>query len=52
MRQRLKKWGCYAIIIVLLQYVVTVFLNGPGIEASSHVDQTCVKVRISTEDEE
>ena len=52
MRQRLKKWGCYAIIIVLLPYVVTVFLNGPGIEASSHVDQTCVKVRISTEDEE
>ena len=52
MRQRLKKWGCYTIIIVLLPYVVTVFLNGPGIEASSHVDQTCVKVRISTEDEE
>ncbi|MDY2813427.1 MAG: SpoIID/LytB domain-containing protein [Dorea sp.] len=48
MWQKLKKWGCYAIIIVLLPYVVTVFINGPGVMADSHVDSTVVQVQ--TED--
>ena len=29
MWQRVKKLGCYLLIILLLPYVVTVFLNGP-----------------------
>lgn len=46
MRQKLKKLGCYIIIIILLPYVVTVFLNGPSITTYSHVDGTYIKVRI------
>ena len=45
MRQKLKKLGCYIIIIALLPYVVTVFLNGSSIETSSRVDDTHVKVK-------
>lgn len=45
MRQKLKKLGCYIIIIVLLPYVVTVFLNGPSITTYSHVDSTYIKVK-------
>lgn len=45
MRLKLKKIGCYIIIILLLPYVVTVFLNGPSITSYSHVDKTSVKVR-------
>ena len=44
MRQKVKQFICYAIIIVLLPYVVTVFINGPSIVASSHVDGTYVTV--------
>ncbi len=35
MRLKLKKTGCYLIIILLLPYVVTVFLNGPSITSYS-----------------
>lgn len=45
MRQKLKKFGCYLIIIILLPYVVTVFLNGPSIETSAPTDDTYVKVK-------
>ncbi len=45
MRLKLKKLGCYLIIIILLPYVITVFLNGPSITAYSHVDSTSVKVK-------
>lgn len=45
MGQRLKKMGCYLIIIVLLPYVVTVFINGPSIVTSSNVDGTYIKVK-------
>ena len=45
MRLKLKKLGCYLIIIILLPYVVTVFLNGPSITSYSHVDSTSVKVK-------
>lgn len=45
MSQRLKKLGCYIIIIVLLPYVVTVFINGPSIVTSSNVDGTYITVK-------
>lgn len=45
MWMRLKKMGCYLIIIILLPYVVTVFINGPGITAQSRVDQTYIRVQ-------
>ena len=45
MRNRLKKIGCYLIIIVLLPYIVTVFMNGPAIPTDTTVDTTYVKVR-------
>ena len=45
MRNRLKKIGCYIIIIVLLPYIVTVFMNGPAIPADTAVKTTCVKVK-------
>lgn len=45
MRQRLKKIGCYMLIIVLLPYVVTMFLNGSSIADSAPADDTYVKVK-------
>lgn len=45
MWQKVKRYSCYMIIIVLLPYVITVFVNGPGIMASAGVDDTCVKVK-------
>lgn len=50
MLQKIKQFGCYVIIIVLLPYVVTVFMNGSSISTSSRVDETCVKVK--NDDEE
>lgn len=52
MRQRFKQFGYYLIIIVLLPYVITVFINGPSITASSHVDGTYVKVRLDKKQSE
>lgn len=43
---KMKKWGCYLSIIVLLPYVLTVFLNGPGIAGSTAVDDREVKVNV------
>ena len=45
MRNRLKKIGCYLIIIVLLPYIVTVFMNGPAIPTDTTIDTTYVKVK-------
>ena len=45
MRQKIKQWGCYAVIIILLPYIVTVFLNGPSIETSANVDHIYIKVK-------
>ena len=47
MRAKFKKFGCYVIIIILLPYVVTVFLNGPSITSYSHVDETYVKGKVA-----
>ncbi len=52
MRQRFKQFGYYLIIIVLLPYVITVFINGPSITVSSHVDGTYVKVRLDKKQSE
>lgn len=45
MRQNFKTYVCYVIIIVLLPYIVTVFINGPSIVSSSRVDDSYVKVK-------
>lgn len=45
MLQKLKKLGCYVIILVLLPYVVTVFINGPGIQSGPEVDSIYIRVK-------
>lgn len=45
MRMKLKQWGCYAVIIILLPYIVTVFLNGSSIATSANVDHIYIKVK-------
>lgn len=45
MKLKIKHFLCYATIIVLLPYIVTVFLNGPSMVSSSYVNQTYVKVK-------
>lgn len=47
---RLKKAGCYLLIIVLLPYIVTVFINGPSSVSSfaSNVDDTYIHVKTKT----
>lgn len=48
MQQRFKTFMCYLTIIVLLPYIVTVFINGPSMVASFHIDDTYVKVKTKT----
>ena len=43
MLQKLKRLGSYLIIIVLLPYVITVFMNGQAVPASKTVDTMQVK---------
>ncbi len=50
MRQRVKTFLCYLTIIVLLPYIVTVFINGPSVVSSPHVDGSYVKVRTESGD--
>lgn len=45
MLERIKRGLCYIIIILLLPYILTVFLNGSSITTYSHVDGTFIKVR-------
>lgn len=45
MRYKLEKFGCYILIIVLLPYIVTVFLNGPIVQSQEDVEEMTVKVR-------
>lgn len=52
MWQRVKKFGCYLSIVVLLPYIITVFINGPSMVASSHVDGTYVTVQTEKEKRE
>ena len=43
MWQNFKRMGCYLIIIMLLPYVITVFLNGPVVSSSGNTDTLTVK---------
>lgn len=45
LRYKMKKTGCYLLIIVLLPYIITVFLSGPGAYGASKVDETMVNVK-------
>lgn len=45
MRQRFRTFFCYLIIIVLLPYIITVFINGSSMASSSKVDSSYVKVK-------
>lgn len=44
MRYKLEKLGCYMLIIILLPYVLTVFLNGPIVTSSTNVGEMTVNV--------
>lgn len=44
MWQKIKQAGCYLIIITLLPYVITVFLNGPDASVSANVEKEAVLV--------
>lgn len=48
MRYKLEKIGCYILIIVLLPYIVTVFMNGPLLVSSPNVEETRVTVQRDT----
>ena len=50
MRYKLDKLGCYVLIIVLLPYIITVFMNGPVIASSMDVEETSVKVKVEREE--
>lgn len=50
MCQRLKKTGCYLLIIVLLPYIVTIFLSGPPDLTTAGLDENMVQAQ--TEDGE
>ncbi len=45
MKYKLKRFGRYLLIIILLPYIITVFINGPSILSSAHVDAIRVKVK-------
>ena len=44
-KYRLKKMSCYLLFILLLPYIITVFLSGPGAYGASKVDETMVNVK-------
>lgn len=44
MRYKLEKLGCYILIIILLPYIVTVFLNGSMIVSSTSAEEMTVKL--------
>ena len=46
MLQRLKKLGAIAIIVILLPYIITIFINGESIETDQHsaLDDYCIGV--------
>ncbi len=44
MLQKMKRMGSYLIIIVLLPYIITVFLNGPTVTTSANVDEEVITV--------
>lgn len=52
MVQNIKRWGCYLVIIALLPYIITVFLNGPTVTTSAKVDESYIKVQHDEEETE
>lgn len=44
MLQRIKRLGSYLLIIVLLPYIITIFLNGPAVTTSANVDEGVIMV--------
>lgn len=48
MRYKIEKIGCYILIIILLPYIVTIFLNGPAITSSANVEERTVEVENNT----
>lgn len=44
-REKIKKAACWALIIILLPYIVTVFVNGPKIVTASKVDEMTIDVK-------
>ena len=48
MRGKLEKIGCYILVIILLPYIVTVFLNGPMVVSQANVEEMKVKVKDTT----
>ena len=44
-REKNKKAACWALIIILLPYIVTVFVNGPKIVTASKVDEMTIDVK-------
>ncbi len=51
MLQKLKRLGSYLIIIVLLPYVITVFMNGQAVPASKTVDTAQVTIVVTRDTE-
>lgn len=45
LKYRLKKIGCYLLIMILLPYIITIFLSGPGAYGASNVDETVISVK-------
>lgn len=51
-RQKLKALGAFLLILVLLPYVVSVFVNGADIKAGTEMEGTYVRVKIRAGEEE
>ena len=43
--EKVKQAGCWLLIIVLLPYIITVFINGPKVITASKADETMVKIK-------
>lgn len=52
MLQKIERLGCYLIIVILLPYVITIFLNGPVVATSAKVDDSYIKVEHDGEEME
>ena len=42
---KVKQAGCWLLIIVLLPYIITVFIDGPKVITASKADETMVKIK-------
>lgn len=44
MLQKMKRFGCYLVIIMLLPYIITIFINGPAVTTSGTIDESFIMV--------